>query len=311
MVYTVTFNPSIDYIVTVDDFRTGMTNRTTGERMLCGGKGINVSMVLKNMGIENTALGFIAGFTGDEIDRLARNLGVHTDFIRAQEGISRINVKLTSIDGTEINGMGPVISDDLLRQLMDRLDTLSEGDVLVLAGSIPGSMPADIYSRIMKRLQGRNILIVVDAAGTLLTNVLPYHPFLIKPNRQELEEIYHVTITGRRDVVEYARRLQQAGAANVLVSMGSQGGVLVSANGQVFEAEAPKGTLRNSVGSGDSMVAGFLTGWLGSHSYEEAFRWGIACGSASAFSDNLTTAGEAEAVYRQVIPRRISGASTI
>lgn len=297
MIYTVTFNPSLDYIVSVDNFELGMTNRTATELMLPGGKGINVSIVLKQLGLDNTALGFVAGFTGEDIVHRMENSGVHADFIRVEEGLSRINVKLKNIDGTEINGMGPEISSDKLQALLTQLDGLQEGDVLVLAGSIPKSMPTSIYSQIMKRLAERKILIVVDATGDLLMNVLEYHPFLIKPNNHELGELFDVKITTKEQVVPYAKKLQDKGARNVLISMGGQGAVLVTEQGDVYQAEAPTGELKNSVGAGDSMVAGFLAGWLTKKDYEHAFRMGVSTGSASAFSENLATKEEVEAVY--------------
>ncbi len=219
MIYTVTFNPSLDYIVSVEDFKLGLTNRTSSELMLPGGKGLNVSMVLGNLGIANTAFGFAAGFTGREIIRRIEEMGVKSEFIPIENGISRINLKLKSIDGTEINGSGPEISEDAIGKLMEKLNVLKEGDVLVLAGSIPGSMPDDIYRRIMAELDGRGVLIAVDATKDLLVNVLAYHPFLVKPNNHELGEIFGVTLSGREEVIEYAKKLKEMGAANVLVSM--------------------------------------------------------------------------------------------
>lgn len=301
MIYTVTFNPSLDYIVSVEDFRLGLTNRTDSEKMLPGGKGINVSIVLKNLGIESKALGFTAGFTGAEIERVLRETGVQTDFIRIEEGISRINVKLKSIDGTEINGSGPKIGEEKTKQLMQRLDMLGEGDILVLAGSIPSTMPDDIYKLIMKRLAGKGVTVVVDATRDLLVNVLEYHPFLIKPNNHELGEIFNVELVTRESVVPYARKLQEMGARNVLVSMAGEGAVLVAENGSVYSSPAPKGILVNGVGAGDSMVAGFLAGWLDDQSYEQAFYMGVAAGSASAFSENLATKEEVKHVYDQVV----------
>ena len=297
MIYTVTFNPSLDYIVSVDNFELGMTNRTATELMLPGGKGINVSIVLKQLGLDNTALGFVAGFTGEDIVHRMENSGVHADFIHVEQGLSRINVKLKNIDGTEINGMGPEISAEKLQALLTQLDGLQEGDALVLAGSIPKSMPTSIYSQIMERLADRNILIVVDATGDLLMNVLAYHPFLIKPNNHELGDLFDVKITTKEQVVPYAKKLQEKGARNVLISMGGQGAVLVTEQGDVYQAEAPSGELKNSVGAGDSMVAGFLTGWLTKQDYEHAFRMGVSTGSASAFSENLATKEEVETVY--------------
>ena len=297
MIYTVTFNPSLDYIVSVEDFKLGLTNRTSSELMLPGGKGINVSAVLGNLGIESTALGFIAGFTGDEIVRRVEEMQITSDFIRIEEGISRINLKLKSIDGTEINGCGPVISEEKIQELMGKLETLKEGDVLVLAGSIPSSMPDDMYRRIMAQLDGRGIMIVVDATKDLLLNVLEYHPFLIKPNNHELGEIYGVQLKDREAVVPYAKKLQKRGARNVLVSMAGQGAVLAAENGEVYMSPAPEGTLVNGVGAGDSMVAGFMAGWMEKQDYGHAFKMGLSAGSASAFSEYLATREEIEAVY--------------
>ena len=285
MIYTVTFNPSLDYIVSVDDFKLGLTNRTSSELMLPGGKGINVSTVLMNLGIENTALGFTAGFVGKEIIRRLHEMGVKSEFIQISEGVSRINLKLKSIDGTEINGAGPVISKDKVEELMKKLEELGEGDVLFLAGSIPSSMPDDMYEQIMARLDGKGVMIVVDATKDLLVNVLKYHPFLVKPNNHELGEIFGVELKTRKDVIPYGKKLQEKGAAE---------------DGQAFEDPAPIGRLVNGVGAGDSMVAGFVAGWMEKKDYEHAFHMGIAAGSASAFSENLATKEEIEAVYRQI-----------
>ena len=300
MVYTVTFNPSLDYIVSMEGFQLGKTNRTAKEQMLPGGKGINVSTVLKNLGIPNIALGFSAGFTGEEIKRRVEEMGLASDFINLQNGYSRINVKMKDFDGTEINGQGPDISPAETEKLLEKLDGLKEGDVLVLAGSIPRTMPDSIYSDILRRLDGKGILTVVDATGELLLHVLEYSPFLIKPNNHELGEIFQVKLETREDVAPYARKLQEKGARNVLVSMAGQGAVLLDENGQVHMLPAPKGKLVNAVGAGDSMVAGFLAGWLTKKDYEYAFRMGISAGSASAFSENLATKKEIEEVYRQV-----------
>lgn len=301
MIYTVTFNPSLDYIVDVENFRLGLTNRTCSEQMMAGGKGINVSIVLNNLDIRSTALGFIAGFTGEEIRRQVAELGIFAEFIAIPEGLSRINLKLRSIDGTEINGMGPTIGQPQLDALYEKLDTLTEKDTLVLAGSIPASMPSSIYSDILARLQDKGVTFVVDATKELLTNVLCYKPFLIKPNNHELGELFGVTLSTRESVVPYARRLQEQGARNVLVSMAGQGAVLVAEDGSVYMTPAPKGTLVNAVGAGDSMVAGFLAGWQERHDYGHAFRMGVAAGSASAFSKYLATREEVEQVYAQLI----------
>lgn len=299
MIYTVTFNPSLDYIVTVPDFRLGATNRTAAEQTLPGGKGINVSTVLKNLGIPSTALGFIGGYVGEEIERRLQQMGIHCDFIPV-DGCSRINVKLKNYDGTEINAAGPAISPAAQEELMSRLLTLTAGDILVLAGSIPASLPDTIYRDIMASLAGRGVLVAVDATKDLLLNVLEYHPFVVKPNHHELGEIYGAELNTRESVIPYAKRLQMQGAQNVLVSMAGEGAVLVDAEGQVHSMPAPEGELVNAVGAGDSMVAGFLAGWLESHDYHEAFKMGIAAGSASAFSEELADRAAVEAIYRRL-----------
>ena len=300
VIYTVTFNPSLDYIVSVKDFRPGMTNRTSSELMLAGGKGINVSIVLGNLGIKSTALGFIAGFTGDEIVRRLHNGGINSEFIKINDGISRINIKLKSIDGTEINGQGPHIDSSHIEQLMNRLRRLESGDVLVLAGSIPAGISDNIYKGIMDMLKDKGVQIVVDATSRLLTNVLEYNPFFIKPNQHELGDIFNVTLNTQEEVIPYALELKKMGAVNVCVSMGGKGAILVADDGNVYKAKAPDGILKNSVGAGDSLVAGFLSGWIEKKDYEYAFRKGVATGSASAFSEYLATKSEIEAIYKQV-----------
>lgn len=292
VIYTVTFNPSLDYIVSVKDFRPGMTNRTSSELVLAGGKGINVSIVLGNLGIKSTALGFIAGFTGDEIVRRLHNCGINSEFIKINDGISRINIKLKSIDGTEINGQGPHIDSSHIEQLMNRLRRLESGDVLVLAGSIPAGISDNIYKDIMDMLKDKGVQIVVDATSRLLTNVLEYNPFFIKPNQHELGDIFNVTLNTQEEVIPYALELKKMGAVNVCVSMGGKGAILVADDGNVYKAKAPDGILKNSVGAGDSLVAGFLSGWIEKKDYEYAFRKGVATGSASAFSERLATNGE-------------------
>lgn len=292
VIYTVTFNPSLDYIVSVKDFRPGMTNRTSSELVLAGGKGINVSIVLGNLGIKSTALGFIAGFTGDEIVRRLHNGGINSEFIKINDGISRINIKLKSIDGTEINGQGPHIDSSHIEQLMNRLRRLESGDVLVLAGSIPAGISDNIYKDIMDMLKDKGVQIVVDATSRLLTNVLEYNPFFIKPNQHELGDIFNVTLNTQEEVIPYALELKKMGAVNVCVSMGGKGAILVADDGNVYKAKAPDGILKNSVGAGDSLVAGFLSGWIEKKDYEYAFRKGVATGSASAFSERLATNGE-------------------
>ena len=305
MIYTVTFNPSIDYIVAVDSFTSGTINRTTDEKMFPGGKGMNVSMVLKNLGVESSALGFLAGFTGDNIRQMLEEKGVTADFIMVN-GLSRINVKMRSMknavvdEETEINGQGPLITEEAIEALYAKLDALQEGDILVLAGSIPASMPATIYMDIMQYLQGRGIKIVVDATKDLLKNALQYHPFLIKPNNHELGELFGVQLTTKDEIIYYAKQLQEQGAGNVLVSMAGDGAILVAENGDVYQSEAPKGVVRNSVGAGDSMVAGFLAGFLESGDYEHALKVGVCTGSASAFSEEMATKAEVQELYKAV-----------
>lgn len=297
MIYTVTFNPAIDYAIGVENLEPGMTNRSTFEQLLPGGKGLNVSTILNHLGMENTALGFIAGFTGAEIKRSFEAFGGKSDFIELREGISRINVKIKSVEETEINAAGPVIDKEAVEQLMEKLNRLEKGDILILAGSIPSSMSDSLYSDIMKMLSDRDIMIAVDATKDLLLNVMPYKPFLVKPNNHELGEIFGVTLNRREEVVPYAKKLQEKGARNVLISMAGEGAVLIAENGEVFMSEAPKGQVKNSVGAGDSMVAGFIAGWCEKGDYAHAFKMGLSAGSASAFSELLATKQEIEQVY--------------
>lgn len=296
MVYTVTFNPALDYVVRVEDFQPGETNRTASDEVQFGGKGINVSTVLRNLGVDNVALGFLAGFTGKGLEQGLREIGINTDFIWLERGLTRINVKIKAGQETEINGQGPDISAAALDRLFAKLDQLREGDVLVLAGSIPRSLPDDIYQRILRRLDGRGILTAVDATRDLLCAVLPYRPFLIKPNDRELGEIFGKTLTTDAEIEDCARQLQTRGARNVLVSMAGAGSLLVDETGETHRLGVPKGTVRNSVGAGDSMVAGFLAGWLKEHDYTAAHRMGAAAGSATAFSDGLAEAGAVRAL---------------
>ncbi|MGN0342382.1 MAG: 1-phosphofructokinase [Roseburia sp.] len=294
MIYTVTFNPSLDYIVTVRNFSLGKVNRTQKELIYPGGKGINVSIVLTNLGVENRALGFVAGFTGEEIARMLQEKGVQTDFIHVKEGNSRINVKLRSARETEINGQGPAIEASDIRTLYQKLDQLTSEDILVLAGSIPDVMPDSMYMDIMAHLQEKHVRVVVDATRDLLMNVLEYHPFLIKPNHHELGEIFDVKLTDKDQVITYAKKMQQRGAQNVLVSMAGDGAVLVTEDGAEYRMNAPEGQVVNSVGAGDSMVAGFLAGYTVTGDFGTAFRYGVCAGSASAFSEGLATREEVE-----------------
>lgn len=298
-IYTVTLNPSLDYTVSVDNFRLGYTNRTTSALLTVGGKGINVSTVLKNLGMESTALGFVAGFTGQEAVRQLTERGIESGLTTLEEGLTRINVKLRSVEGTEINGQGPDIPEEKFAQLMGRLAALTAGDILFLSGSIPASLPEDTYMHIMERLAS-GVMTVVDASGELLTKVLPLRPFLIKPNHHELGEIFGVTLKDRASVIPYARKLQEMGARNVLVSLAGEGAALLAEDGSVYEAPAPEGTLVNGVGAGDSMAAGFMAGWLEREDYEYAFHLGVAAGSATAFSEELATGEEIAALLQKI-----------
>lgn len=300
MIYTVTFNPSLDYIASCDDFILGQTNRTTKEIIYPGGKGINVSIVLRNLGLDTTALGFLAGFTGDEIKRLIIKEGIKNEMIEVNNGFSRINIKLRSSQESELNGMGPSIDEQSIKKLYQKLDNLTSDDILVLAGSIPSCLPSNIYSDICNYLKDKNMKIVVDATKDLLLNVIPYKPFLIKPNNHELGELFKVELNTREEVVPYAKKLQELGARNVLISLAGEGAVLVDENGEVHSSKAPKGKVINSVGAGDSMVAGFLYGYKTFNNYNEAFKYGVCTGSASAFSEQLAKLDEVIDLYKNL-----------
>lgn len=289
MIYTITFNPALDYVIGVDQIKLGDVNRTNKEGIYFGGKGINVSMVLNTLGLESIALGFIAGFTGKAIEDGVKKEGITTDFIMLEEGMSRINVKVKSKEETEINGQGPHISKEALAQLFTKIDGLTKEDILVLAGSIPNTLPDNIYEKIMERVQQKGIRVVVDATKELLRNVLKYQPFLIKPNNHELGEMFGVVLRNEEEIVRYAKVLQEEGAKNVLISMAKDGAILIDETGKVHKIGVPKGTVKNSVGAGDSMVAGFLAGYLTTNCYEEALKLGTATGSATAFLDGLAT----------------------
>lgn len=300
MIYTVTLNPSLDYIMHLDTMNINAVNRSLKEEIYPGGKGINVSIVLNNLRIPNKALGFIAGFTGKEIERIMTNLGSNCDFITLDHGLSRINVKLEAKKETEINGMGPQITPADLKELFTKLDEIQEGDFLVLAGSIPSNVPDSIYQDIMKELAHKNINVVVDATKDLLKNVLKYKPFLIKPNHIELAEMFNVEINSDEEIVTYARKLQEMGAQNVLISMGEDGSILITNEGEVVKISVPKGTVINTVGSGDSMVAGFIAGYLKSKDLKEALKFATATGSATAFSPWLATADKVDDLLSQL-----------
>ena len=299
MIYTVTFNPALDYIVQISQWNIGGVNRAENSVVRAGGKGVNVSLVLKNLGHENTALGFAAGFTGNQLIKELTDRGCPADFISLERGMTRINVKIRGSHETEINGEGPEIPGNAVEALMTQLDQTRDGDILVLSGSIPASLSPDMYEQIMEAQQGKDVKVAVDATGDLLLNVLKYHPFLIKPNHHELGEIFHVTIADKKEAVYYGEKLRQMGAVNVLISMAGEGAVLLDEKGGIHESAAPEGKVVNSVGAGDSMVAGFLAGYLETGNYERAFRMGVAAGSASAFSEGLATREETEALQEK------------
>lgn len=286
MIYTVTFNPAIDYVVRTGEMKVGVVNRTESEEIYFGGKGLNVSIILNELGIKSEALGFVAGFTGEAIENGMAKDGIKTDFVHLNNGFSRINVKIQSSFETEINGQGPEISEENIEELFKKLNKIQDGDTIVLAGSIPASLPSDIYERILEYLKNKKIRAIVDATSDLLMNVLKYKPFLIKPNNFELEEIFGVELKTAEDVSEYALKLKEMGAVNVLVSMAGDGAILADENGKIHACGVCSGTVKNSVGAGDSMVAGFIAG-CEKKSYEYALKLGTAAGGATAFSDGL------------------------
>ena len=287
MIYTVTFNPAIDYVVHFDQLRPGEINRNEAEEFQFGGKGINVSNVLRTLGFDTVALGFVAGFIGEGFEKGLAEMGLKVDLIHVKEGMTRINVKVKAAEETEINGIGPIITEADMEKLYEKLDAIGPEDLLVLSGSIPKCLPGDTYERIMARLDGRGIPIAVDATKDLLVNVLKYHPFLIKPNNHELGEIFGRVLKTDEEIADCARKLQDMGGRNILVSMAGDGALLLDENGQVHRIGCPKGKVLNSVGAGDSMVAGFLAGWLGRGDYDYALKLGTATGSATAFSIGL------------------------
>lgn len=289
MIYTVTLNPSIDYIVRMSELTLGITNRSDSEEYYFGGKGINVSCVLAELDLDSTALGFVAGFTGEAIEKGVKNDRIKTDFIKLDSGLSRINIKIKSGEETEINGQGPDISEEKLEELMAKLDNIKDGDTIVIAGSIPKTMPDDAYERMLEKLKDKDVKIVVDATKKLLLNSLKYKPFLIKPNRQELSEIFAVEVKTEEDTEKYAKELQKMGARNVLISLGGEGAMLIDENGEKHKIGVIKQKVINTVGSGDSMVAGFVAGYEKTKSYPYALKLGSACGNATAFLPGLAT----------------------
>ena len=290
MIYTVTFNPAIDYVVHLNgSFKLGGINRNAFEDFQFGGKGINVSNVLRTLGIDTAALGFVAGFIGDGLENGLRDMGLKTDFIHVKEGMTRVNVKIKADEETELNGIGPVITDSDMDKLIEKLDKITADDVLVFSGSIPKCLPGDTYEKLMARLDGRGIPIAVDAEKDLLVNVLKYHPFLIKPNNHELGAIFGKVLKTDEEIAECAKKLQEMGARNVLISMAGDGAMLLDEKGGVHRIGCPKGKVQNSVGAGDSMVAGFLAGYMQTGDYEYALKLGTATGSATAFSIGLAS----------------------
>lgn len=299
MIYTVTFNPAIDYIVHTGTMQVGQVNRSQGEELYFGGKGINVSFVLHELGLPSKALGFVAGFTGAAIEAGIQEQGIATDFVHLDSGFSRINVKIKSGEETELNGQGPNISETAVAELFEKLNQLQDGDVLILAGSIPNTMPADSYEKILAHLSDKNIKVVVDATKDLLLKVLPYHPFLIKPNNHELGELFGVTLHSIEEIATYAKKLQEMGAQNVLISMAGDGALLIDETGKQHVCGVCKGTVKNSVGAGDSMVAGFVAGSMHGD-YEAALKLGTAAGGATAFSEGLAQRAEIERLLQQL-----------
>lgn len=300
MIYTVTLSPSIDYIVRMSNMRSNTTNRTDSEEFYFGGKGINVSQVLAELDLDSTAFGFVAGFTGEAIEKGLRHNRIRTDFIHLNEGFTRINIKIKAGGETEINGQGPNIPDAALEQLMQKLDQIRDGDTLVLAGSIPKTCPDDIYERMLERVKDKKIMIAVDATRKLLVNSLSMHPFLIKPNRLELSEIFHKEVETEDDVKKYAGKLQEMGARNVIVSLGRKGAFLLDETGATHSCGVLKQPVINTVGAGDSMVAGFIAGYLKTGDYGYALKLGSACGNATSFLPGLATRAKIDEVFAQL-----------
>ena len=300
MIYTITFNPALDYISQVENFEIGKINRTQTEKILPGGKGLNVSTVLRNLGIKSTALGFIAGFTGEELKRDIEQRGIKTDFINVEKGLTRINVKISSKEETALNGNGPEITDEDIEQLFEKINNIKNEDTVILAGNIPKCINNNIYEIICKKLEQNKVRFIVDATKELLMNVLKYKPFLIKPNKEELEETFKEKIETKEEIIEHAKKLQKMGAQNVLISLGGEGAILVTSENKEYFINAPKGKVLNTVGAGDSMVAGFVAGYEKSGDYEYAFKMGIATGSASAFSMDLATAEQVADLLKEI-----------
>lgn len=300
MIYTITLNPALDYIVQVDELEIGKINRIKTEKILPGGKGLNVSIVLKNLGIENIALGIIAGFTGEELINKMEKYKIKTDFIKAQNGITRINVKINSKQETALNGNGPQITNYEIEELLSKIEKIEKNDIVILAGNIPKWIKNDIYEIICMRLRKKEVTFIVDSSKELLINILKYEPFLIKPNKEELEETFKIKINTKEELIKYAKKMQQMGANNVLISLGGDGALLATSEDKIYFSEAPKGQVINTVGAGDSMIAGFIAGFCQTKNYEYALKMGIAAGSASAFSTNLATREQIKELFNKI-----------
>lgn len=313
MIYTITFNPALDYTVQVEKFEIGKINRTKSENILAGGKGLNVSIILKRLGIENTALSFIAGFTGKELERKIRQYNIETEFIEANRGYTRINVKISSLEKnsliqeseTALNGNGPEITEDDIEKLLQKIQNINSNDIVILSGNIPKCINENIYEIICKELDGKNVKFVVDASQKLLMNCLKYKPFFIKPNKEELEETFNTKIETKEEIIIYAKKLQEKGAQNVLISLGGDGAILLTEKNEVYYSNTPKGQVINTVGAGDSMVAGFVAGYLRKKDYKEALKLGIASGSATAFSAGLAMNEEINGLLKQITIEKI------
>ena len=313
MIYTITFNPALDYTVQVEEFEIGKINRTKSENILAGGKGLNVSIILKRLGIENTALSFIAGFTGKELERKIQQYNIKTEFIETAKGYTRINVKISSLekksliqkDETALNGNGPEITQENIEELLKKIKKINSNDIVILSGNIPKCINENIYEIICKELDGKNVKFVVDASQKLLMNCLKYKPFLIKPNKEELEETFNTKIETKEEIIIYAKKLQEKGAKNVLISLGGDGAILLTEKNEVYYSNTPKGQVVNTVGAGDSMVAGFIAGYLKKQNYKEALKLGIASGSATAFSAGLALKEEIDELLKQITIEKI------
>ena len=313
MIYTLTFNPALDYTTQVENFKIGKINRTKTENILAGGKGLNVSIVLKRLEIENTAISFVAGFTGKELERKIKEYDIKTDFIETHKGYTRINVKISSLEKnsliqeseTALNGNGPEITENDIEKLLQKIQNINSNDIVILSGNIPKCINENIYEIICKELDGKNVKFVVDASQKLLMNCLKYKPFFIKPNKEELEETFNTKIETKEEIIIYAKKLQEKGAQNVLISLGGDGAILLTEKNEIYYSNTPKGQVVNTVGAGDSMVAGFVAGYLKKQNYKEALKLGIASGSATAFSAGLALKEEIDELLKQITIEKI------